>query len=172
MIVVSIIIIVLLFLAYKAIKGYSYLGHKETISPSSDKKQITINKHWLISVPISFVIGFLILLAINHFGKFSYLADTSQYNPYTGQTTYNNYLGSSTPVTSLSYKSPFNTKIDKYDVKLTMEDIWFHTEKYNYATKLDFYVKATLSDYLYIFLLAGIILILITFFKNFKLKIN
>jgi len=132
-------------------------------------KTIEIKKKTLLFIPISLIIGFIILFTLEHFGTFSYIAD---YVPeQQGKPSFTYYVDSNAGVSSIMYKTYFNKEVRTSGNGFTVGDLNFSGTEFNkYSTKLYYYTEATKKDYLYGLMFSGGIFLIFLFFSYFKIK--
>ena len=141
------------------------------ITPMS--KTIEIKKTHIRNLLLSFVIGFMILFVLEHFGKFSFFAPSP--TTYDNEGRFNMYssIPYSTKVTSIYYESFFGEKIMTNGNNYTVSDLSFKDSEFNkYSVKSYYYTQATVGDFKYgLYISFGLFLITL-FFSIFKIKLT
>lgn len=138
------------------------------------KREIKIRKKYIVSLFLSFLIGYIILYGLEHFGEFSYLANSgsSDYNK-NGKISMTSSVSIDTPVSSIYYVSYFGNKIRTSGNGFNVGDMIFkYSDFKKYSNKSFYYTQATIEDYQYgIYISLGVFLIII-FFLSFKIKLS
>lgn len=135
-------------------------------------KTIEIRKVHIRNIILSFLLGFGILFGLEHFGKFSYIADSPTQNSYEKPSLVQ-YLPISTKILSIYYKSYFGNTVETGGNGFDISDMnYSDTDFKKYSVKSYYYTQATLVDFKYgVYISLGIFLIT-TFFTNFKIKLT
>ena len=135
-------------------------------------KTIEIKKVHLRNLLLSFILGFGILYGLEHFGKFSYLADYPAQNNYE-KPSFEVQVPSTTKALYIHYDSYFNNRVttngngfDLFDLNYSNSD--FH----KYTNKSYYYTQATLKDFKYGIYISLSLFIISLFFTNFKIKLT
>lgn len=135
-------------------------------------KTIEIRKVHIINLFLSFILGFITLYGLEHFGKFSYIADNPPQNSYEKPSLVQ-YVPSTTKVLRIYFDSYFNNRIETGGNGFDLYDLNYKDTEFNkYATKSYYYTQATLVDFKYgVYISLGLFLITL-FFTNFKIKLT
>lgn len=136
-------------------------------------KTIEIKKVHLRNLLLSFILGFGILYGLEHFGKFSYLADTPTEYSSDGRIKAVVEVPYTTKVLYIYYDSYFDSRIETSGNGFDLYDLNFSDTDFNkYSTKSYYYTQATIKDYKYgIYISLGLFIISL-FFTNFKIKLT
>ena len=135
-------------------------------------KTIEIRKVHIRNIILSFLLGFGILFGLEHFGKFSYIADSPPQNSYE-KPSFVQYVPSTTKVLRIYFDSYFNNRIETGGNGFDLYDLNYKDTEFNkYTTKSYYYTQATLVDFKYgVYISLGLFLITL-FFTNFKIKLT
>ena len=140
-----------------------------------EKKTIQVDSNITKSVLIGFVLSFLTVFVIEHFGTFSYIPNTNNLSNYTpdGKIILNQeYYPAKTPVGALYQTTPFGTKIDLPTNGMMCSELLFDDSDFKkYSNKVVLYVKSVFSDYKYLLLLWFAYTLIVLFFKRYRLKV-
>lgn len=135
-------------------------------------KTIEIKKVHIRNLFLSFILGFGILYGLEHFGKFSYIADSPPQNSYE-KPSFVQYVPATTKVLSIYFDSYFDNRIetsgngfDLYDMNYTDGDFK------KYSVKSYYYTQATIKDFKYGIYISLALFIITLFFTNFKIKLT
>ncbi|TYB73021.1 hypothetical protein ES676_09695 [Bizionia saleffrena] len=137
------------------------------------KKEIKIRKKYISTFFLSFLIGFVILYGLEHFGNFSYLAssESSNFNG-SSKSRMTGVVSFSDPVTSIYYESYFGKKIRTNGNGFTVGDMHSEYSVFKkYPSKSFYYTQATIKDYVYGLYISLMVFLVILFFLNFKIKL-
>ena len=157
-------------------------------------KTITINKSIIFIILLSFILGFGILFLTEHFGEIN-----AEYRPVITETDFGHIEGGptplSTPLTSISYYTPYGSLVKTggngftlYDLKISNVGLNKYENKIlyvasgnlkisnvglnKYENKILYIASGTKKDCLYGILYSVIILIIIIFFRTFKIRVK
>lgn len=134
-------------------------------------KTIEIKKTHIRNLFLSFILGFIILYGLEHFGSFSYSHDYSQ--PYSGKPSLSYQIPSNTKVSYIKYKTYFDKVIKTDGNGFDLYDLNYKDSDFNnYSTKSYYYTQATFVDFIYGIYIALLIFVLTLVFTNFKIKIT
>lgn len=135
-------------------------------------KTIEIRKVHIRNIILSFLLGFGILFGLEHFGKFSYIADTSNISN-SGKPSFVEYVPASTKILRIYYKSYFDNTVETGGNGFDISDMnYSDTDFKKYSVKSYYYTQATLIDLKYgVYISLGLFLITL-FFTNFKIKLT
>ena len=136
-------------------------------------KTIEIKKSTIRNFLLSFIIGFSVLYGLEHFGKFSYIANSpTEYDEY-GRVKMVTYISGSTKVSSIYFTSYFDNKIETGGNGFDVGDLnYADTDFDKYSVKSYYYTQATIADYKYgLYISLGLFLISL-FFSHFKIKLS
>ncbi len=135
-------------------------------------KTIEIKKVHIRNLFLSFILGFITLFGLEHFGKFSYIADSPNQNR-NEKPSFVQYIPASTKVSRIYFDSYFDNRIetsgngfDLYDMNYTDSDFK------KYSVKSFYYTQATMKDYKYGIYISLVLFIISLFFTNFKIKLT
>lgn len=135
-------------------------------------KTIEIKKIHVRNLFLSFILGFIILYGLEHFGKFSYIGDTPPQNNYEKPSLVQ-YVPSTTKVSRIYFDSYFDNRVETSGNGFDLYDLNYKDTEFNkYTTKSYYYTQATIEDYKYgIYISLGLFIITL-FFTNFKIKLT
>ena len=135
-------------------------------------KTIEIKKVHLRNLFISFILGFITLYGLEHFGKFSYIADSPPQNSYE-KLSLVEYVPATTKVLRIYFDSYFGKRIETSGNGFDLYDLNYSDTDFNkYTTKSYYYTKATIEDYKYGIYISLCLFIISIFFTNFKIKLT
>ena len=135
-------------------------------------KTIEIKKVHIRNLFLSFILGFGILFGLEHFGKFSYIADNPNQNNYE-KPSFTQYVPAKTKVLRIYFDSYFNNNIETSGNGFNLADLNYEDTEFNkYSTKSYYYTQATLKDYKYGICISIGLFIISLFFTNFKIKLT
>ncbi|OYQ50015.1 hypothetical protein CHU92_00205 [Flavobacterium cyanobacteriorum] len=135
-------------------------------------KTIEIKKVHIRNLLISFILGFGILFGLEHFGKFSYIADSPNQNNYEKPSLVQ-YVPSNTKVLRIYFDSYFNNRIETAGNGFDLYDMSYaNTDFKKYSVKSYYYTKATIKDYKFGVYISLTLFIITLFFTNFKIKLT
>lgn len=135
-----------------------------------NQKIIKISTSSILAFFVSYIIGFIIVFTLNHFGKFSYIADQTGVN---NENSFIAYVPVTNQIADLYYTSFFDSKIliryPGYQIAdIQQKEGDFHI----YSNKVQYYTNATIKDYLYILLIGSILFLAYIFFTKFKITLT
>lgn len=134
-------------------------------------KTIEIKKVHIRNLFLSFILGFGILFGLEHFGKFSYIADSPNQSNYE-KPSFVQSVPSSTKVLKIYYDSYFNERVETSGNGFDLYDLNYSGTEFNkYSTKSYYYTQATLKDFKYGIYISLGLFFLTLFFSNFKIKL-
>ncbi|WP_276379886.1 hypothetical protein [Flavobacterium sp. H4147] len=140
------------------------------------KSTISIKKTTITALLCCLFLGACAVFALNHLGKFTYIADTS--NVENADEFGRPYLEVPIPVTngvlSVTYTSYFGSIIKIDRPGFIVDDIRFEgMGKFNqYDNVSKYYINATIKDYNYILLVSVLLFTVYLFFRKFKIKLT
>ena len=134
-------------------------------------KTIEIRKVHIRNLFLSFSVGFLILLVLEHFGKFSYITSSQATYDSQGRVILESHIPYSTKVSLIYYDTFFENKITTSGNGFEVGDLAYKdADFYTYSNKIFYIIEALKIDYkygIYISLFLYFVILLIT---NFKIK--
>ena len=135
-------------------------------------KTIEIKKVHIRNLFLSFILGFGILYGLEHFGNFSYKADSPPQNSYE-KPSFRREVPLTTKVLYIYFDSYFDTIIETSGNGFNLFDMNYADGDFKkYSVKSYYYTQATIKDFKYgIYISIGIFLLTL-FFTNFKIKIS
>lgn len=119
----------------------------------------------------SFLISFVLVFGLNHFGKISFLYDYKAPPRSDGKIDMVEYVPNNTKISIFYFETFFKNKVQINGGKWTLADISYETEFQNYSNKSNFYLKGTLADKKYIVWISLVItflLLIIIYFNEIK----
>jgi len=136
-------------------------------------KTIEIKKVYIRNFLLSFILGFVILYGLEHFGKFSYIADTPKQYDSNGRTVLVNYVNINTKVSYIYFETFFKNTVQTSGNGFIISDINYSDSEFNkYSSKSFYYTKAVISDLKYgVYISLGLFLFSLIL-TNYKLKIS
>lgn len=136
-------------------------------------KEIEIKKTHVKNLFLSFLIGFLTLYGLEHFGKFSYLANSPTTYDEQGRAQMISYIPYNTKISSLIYNTFFGESVTTSGNGFDIADVNFKDTDFDkYSVKSYYYTQATLIDFKYgIYISLGLFLTML-FFSIFKFKFS
>ena len=135
-------------------------------------KTIEIKKEHIRNLFLSFIIGFGILFGLEHFGKFSYIADSPNQNNYE-KPSFVQYVPATTKVLRIYFDSYFDNRIETSGNGFDLYDMNYSDSDFKkYSVKSFYYTQATLKDYKYGIYISVSLFIFSLFFTNFKIKLT
>jgi|SRR5690606_24167074 len=136
-------------------------------------KTITVKKIHIRNLILSFLLGFIILYTLEHFGKFSYIANSPTQYTSTGKIKMTNYVSADTDVTNIFYTTFFDKSIKTSGNNFTVGDLnYADTEFDKYEIKSYYYTQATIEDFKYGLYISLGLFLLSLFFTEFKIKLT
>lgn len=139
-----------------------------------EKTIIQIDRNIPKSILIGFVLAFLTVFAVEHFSTFSYIPNLNI------PTTDSNgklilsgtYDPTTTPVATLHQTTPFETKIDLPTNNMMCSELILEGSDFkSYSNKGVLYAKSVFSDYRYLLLFWLAYILIVLFFKRYRLKV-
>lgn len=137
-----------------------------------EKQEIKIDAGIIKRIILAFILAFTTVFIVEHFCSFSYEADTSNMNIYKVQEgiTMQEYNPSTTRVLVLSQRTPFGTNF--YIRPNGMKVSELKGEKFNsYFNKIQLYFNAVFKDFKYLLMIWGGFILILLFFRKYKLKV-
>lgn len=137
-------------------------------------KTIEIKKVHIRNLIISFVLGFVILYGLEHFGSFSYTSTYSHINERTQvESVTETYNVSSDKVSGIIYNTYFNSEIKTYGNGFLIYDFSFKDTDFNkYSVKSYYYTQAFVKDFKYGIYISLFLFSISLIFNNFKIKLS
>ncbi len=136
-------------------------------------KTIEVKKIHIQSLFLSFLIGFLTLYGLEHFGKFSFLTNSPTTYDERGRPQMDTYVPYDTKISTLNYNTFFGERITTNGNNFTIADLSFkNTDFDKYTVKSYYYTQATMIDYKYGFYISLGLFFTILFFSIFKFKFS
>jgi hypothetical protein len=135
-------------------------------------KTIEIKKVQIRNLFLSFILGFVVLYGLEHFGKFSYISDSPQQDS-SEKLSLVQYVPVTTKVLRVYFDSYFNKRIETSGNGFDLYDMNYADGDFKkYSVKSYYYTQATIKDYKYgIYISLGLFTISL-FFTNFKIKLT
>lgn len=135
----------------------------------NSEKEIKIKTFYLKAVGLAFLLGIITVFIVEHFGGFSYknieeptsIEKRGKYEVHT-------YSGNS--IILLYFNTPFKSKVSSVKKRRDFEEVNQSSLK-NYSTRIVYYFKGVLKDFLYVILFTGLYFLIILFFNRHKFKI-
>lgn len=141
----------------------------------NNRNTVSISKNAIISLPLCYIISSILVVLLNHFGKFSYIADTTGVpdRDSLGRYYMNVSVPPTNPIASVTYTSLFGSKITTNRPGYAISEIAYKDdgEFYEYSNLIKYYINASVKDYLFILLFGTCMYILYLLFTNFNIKI-
>jgi hypothetical protein len=137
-------------------------------------KTIEIKKIHIRNLIISFVLGFISLYGLEHFGKFHYIPvyNDSKYDS-DGRLNTNIEVPNTNSVALITYVSYFKTPTQKNGYEFTILDLIDSESNYNkYSYKSYYYIQSTLKDFKYAIYFSIIIFAITLLFTELKIKLK
>ncbi len=134
-------------------------------------KTIEIKKTHIRNLFLSFLIGFLILFTLEHFGKFSFVAPTP--TTYDSQDRINmvSQVPYTTELSTIYYESFFGEKISTSGNNFTIYDLSFKDTDFDkYSVKSYYYTQAAIVDLKYGIYISVCLFLTTVFLSIFKFK--
>lgn len=138
-------------------------------------KTIEIKKITIRNFILSLLLAFSILFALEHFGKFSYIAEstTMDYTNNNSKLTFGDYVPNTTKVAAIYYETYFENTFQTHGNGFDIGDLNYANSDFDkYSVKCYYYTQATIKDYKYGLFFTLIIFIVFYFFNNFKIKLS
>ncbi|GAA5100570.1 hypothetical protein GCM10023210_39220 [Chryseobacterium ginsengisoli] len=139
-----------------------------------EKKNIQIDHNILDSTMLGFVFSLLTVFVLEHFSTYSYVPNLGkQIISYGGQViTPDSFDTSITPIGALYQTTPFGTKISLPTNGMMCSELLFKdTDFKRYSNQAVLYFKAVFSDYKYLLLFWITYMLIVLFFKRYRLKV-
>jgi len=133
-------------------------------APTADKKDVNIPSYLLEYVLKSLFIGWFLVLAIEHTGKFSFMAS---YKPKT--LSFTEQVSGDTPIAYIDFNTPFGNQVRVVNPPMNMAQLHYD---FGYSKKLEYYISATKQDFLIVILFTVIITSIFIFFRKFKVRLT
>lgn len=133
-------------------------------------RTIVINKSIIFIIILSFILGFGVLFFTEHFGKMS-----AEYRPVRYETDYGYREDTpmETPLNTILYYTPYGSLVKTGGNGFTLYEMQYSNVGLGkYKNKIYYIIEGTKKDYLFGILYSVIFLIIIIFFKSFKIKIK
>lgn len=135
-------------------------------------KTIEIKKVHVRNLFLSFILGFGILYGLEHFGSFSYKADSPPQNSYE-KPFFSREVPLTTKVLYIYFDSYFDNRIETSGNGFDLYDMnYIDGDFKKYSVKSYYYTQATLKDFKYGIYISLGLLIISLFFTNFKIKLT
>ncbi len=136
-------------------------------------KTIEIKKVHIRNLFLSFIVGFGILFGLEHFGKFSYIADTPIEYDSLGRVKMVTYVDYDTKLRNIYFDTFFGEKLSTEGNAFTISDLNFSDSEFNkYPVKSYYYTQATIKDYKYGIYISIALFFITLLFTVFKIKIT
>lgn len=132
-----------------------------------DKKQIDVPSLLISDIFISLFIAWVLVLVIEHSGKFNYMA---AYRPPQGERlSFESQVSADTPLAHLELITPFGNQVRVLNPPMDMGELHYN---FDYFKKLEYYISGTKADFVFVIIFAVIITLIIAFFRKFKIKLT
>lgn len=133
---------------------------------------IEIKKVHVKYLLISFVIGFITLYGLEHFGEFSYLTESSGISS-NEKPSLSEYIPWTTKVSQIYYQSYFENEVKTEGNGFDVSDVNNSDTEFNkYAVLSFYYTKALIADLKYGIYISFTIFIIILLLTNIKIKLT
>jgi hypothetical protein len=139
-----------------------------------EKTTIQIDRNVPKSILIGFVLSFLTVFVIEHFSTFSYTPNLNTSNiDYNGKIILSGtYDPMTTKVATLYQKTPFGIKIDLPTNGMMCSELMIEGSDFkSYSNKGVLFAKSVFNDYKYLLLFWLVYVLIILFFKKYRLKV-
>ena len=138
-----------------------------------ERQVITINKNFICTFFFSFLTSFLILFIINHFGYFAKTDVFPAQFDSNGKliNVYDMPVQDDT-LMELTYYSPLGSIVSDNKTVYTVKDGYLNGKVNTYFVKVQYYFRATIDKFVYVILIWIAAIIVIMFFKKFKISIK
>lgn len=136
-------------------------------------KIIEIKKLHIRNLFLSFILGFGILFILEHFGKFSYIAENNNPAKYDNEKLdFSEFISNDANVKNIYYTTFFDKQIITGGNGFFVKDIGYSDgEFYTYSNKIYYIVEAAKTDLKYGFYFSFGLFFISVFFSIFKLKL-
>lgn len=133
-------------------------------------KTIEIRKLHMINLIMSFVIGFIILYSLEHFGTFRFNHNYS--TEPSGKPSFESRVPYSTKVSKIFYYTFFDDIVETNGNGFSIYDLANSDSKFNtYYSKSYYYTQATFKDYKYGLYISSGLFFISLLITNFKIKL-
>lgn len=133
---------------------------------------IEIKKFHIRNLILSFILGFGILVSLEHFGQFSYKSENINQGNY-DKPSFTSEVPVTTKVSKIYYTSFFDTRIETDGNGFDLYDMNYKNTEFNkYSSKSYYYTQASIKDFKYAIYISLGIFITTLFFTQFKIKIT
>lgn len=134
-------------------------------------KTIVIKKATIFKFVLSFILGFVILYGLEHYGKFSFLEE--QTISQNQKPSFTRDISLDANLNTIIYSTFFGKEIRTDGNGFQVKDIYFSSGIFHkYTNKSYYYTKSTIEDYKYGLYFSLGIFILLIFFTYVKIKIS
>ncbi len=135
-------------------------------------KTIEIKKERIRDLFLSFLLGFIFLFGLEHFGQFSYIAPSPTTYDQKGRINMVNYIAPQTKVSSIYYQSFFKNKVTTNGNGFSAMDLAYTDgDFYIYSNKIYYIIEALKLDFKYGIIISLVLFLLTVFFSIFRFKI-
>ena len=136
-------------------------------------KTIIIKKGNILKFIFSFILGFIILYGLEHYGKFSFLEEQTQTVNRNKKLSFTRDISTDANLNTIIYKSFFGKEIRTGGNGFKVKDIYFSSGDFHkYTNKSFYYTKSVVEDYKYGLYFSLGIFTLFMFFTYIKIKIS
>lgn len=135
------------------------------------EKTIQVKKRDVNYFVLSFLIGFVILFGLEHFGSFTFEYDYDVEDPIGVKPSLTVSVPYSTKLREITFHTFFENQVKTGGNGFTIADmVWSEGEFKNYTVKSYYYTKALTEDYIYGVYISLTFFLMSIFFSTFKFK--
>lgn len=135
------------------------------------EKTIQVKKLHIKYFVLSFILGFVILFVLEHFGSFSFDYDYDVDEPIGVKPSLTVSVPYSTKLREITFHTFFEKEVKTGGNGFTIADmVWSEGEFKKYSVKSYYYTKALCEDYVYGVYISLMLFLILIFFSNFKFK--
>ncbi|WP_289645042.1 hypothetical protein [Maribacter aestuarii] len=137
----------------------------------NEKKTIKVSSKTIKAIITCLVLGLITVFTIEHFGKFSYLEEpsaTSQNN--NDKVSFTREVSYGAKVSEIYLTTPFGTYLTFDGGEFRVSNMYYSFKKY--SNKVQYYFKATLRDFKFIFMIGFGYFVLFLISVNFNFKVE
>jgi hypothetical protein len=116
-----------------------------------------------------FLLSFVLIYGLNHFGKISFIYDYTPKPNYDGKINMTEFVPANTKIKEFNFETYFGNHVLINGENWTGGDVTYQSEFQNYTNKCKFYIKGTLADRIYILWLGLSLTLLISILVYFKI---
>lgn len=134
-------------------------------------KTIIIKKGNIVKFLLSFILGFVILYGLEHYGKFSFLEEQTVNR--NDKLSFTRDISTDANLNTIIYRTFFGKEIRTSGNGFKVKDIYFSSGDFHkYTNKSYYYTKSVIKDYKFGLYFSLGIFILFMFFTYIKIKIS